>query len=283
MTDLTDLIEQLATVDEWPEPDLLQAILDQGEAAIEPLRAIIQAAEDTWSTIFAARLLASLNAQSAVPDLVNLYRDLDGDILDILLGPIASLGEAVIAPALAVAQMTDLRWYPRAMAANVAGDAAGTEPRLCQQVAVVLRTLLARSLAQVAAGLPLNEDEQMLISSWVSDLAHLADPEARPMIEAAFDADLVDDFMIGRDTVEDMYRRPDRWRHPRDAANWLVRYRESYRSHLAALKREARESKQPQPRTAQSASPAAKPGRNDPCWCGSGKKYKHCHLAQDRA
>ncbi|MEE8555202.1 MAG: methionyl aminopeptidase [bacterium] len=23
------------------------------------------------------------------------------------------------------------------------------------------------------------------------------------------------------------------------------------------------------------------PGRNDPCWCGSGKKYKKCHLARD--
>lgn len=22
-------------------------------------------------------------------------------------------------------------------------------------------------------------------------------------------------------------------------------------------------------------------GRNDPCWCGSGKKYKHCHYRQD--
>jgi uncharacterized protein YecA (UPF0149 family) len=22
-------------------------------------------------------------------------------------------------------------------------------------------------------------------------------------------------------------------------------------------------------------------GRNDPCWCGSGKKYKHCHLDED--
>ena len=22
-------------------------------------------------------------------------------------------------------------------------------------------------------------------------------------------------------------------------------------------------------------------GRNDPCWCGSGKKYKHCHMRQD--
>lgn len=25
----------------------------------------------------------------------------------------------------------------------------------------------------------------------------------------------------------------------------------------------------------------AKPGRNDPCWCGSGKKYKKCHLDAD--
>jgi len=24
-------------------------------------------------------------------------------------------------------------------------------------------------------------------------------------------------------------------------------------------------------------------GRNDPCWCGSGKKYKHCHLKSDRS
>ena len=23
-------------------------------------------------------------------------------------------------------------------------------------------------------------------------------------------------------------------------------------------------------------------GRNEPCWCGSGKKYKHCHMRQDR-
>jgi len=23
------------------------------------------------------------------------------------------------------------------------------------------------------------------------------------------------------------------------------------------------------------------PGRNDVCWCGSGKKYKKCHLHQD--
>ncbi len=26
-----------------------------------------------------------------------------------------------------------------------------------------------------------------------------------------------------------------------------------------------------------------KPGRNDPCWCGSGKKYKNCHYREDQA
>lgn len=27
----------------------------------------------------------------------------------------------------------------------------------------------------------------------------------------------------------------------------------------------------------------ARPGRNEPCYCGSGKKYKHCCLAKDEA
>jgi tetratricopeptide (TPR) repeat protein len=29
-------------------------------------------------------------------------------------------------------------------------------------------------------------------------------------------------------------------------------------------------------------APQRRPGRNDPCWCGSGKKYKHCHMRADR-
>jgi hypothetical protein len=27
--------------------------------------------------------------------------------------------------------------------------------------------------------------------------------------------------------------------------------------------------------------PTPRCGRNDPCWCGSGKKYKRCHLVDD--
>jgi hypothetical protein len=34
-------------------------------------------------------------------------------------------------------------------------------------------------------------------------------------------------------------------------------------------------------RRSASAVPGHKPGRNDPCWCGSGQKYKDCHLRRD--
>jgi|GEM_PF-385462 hypothetical protein len=27
--------------------------------------------------------------------------------------------------------------------------------------------------------------------------------------------------------------------------------------------------------------PNVRPGRNEPCWCGSGKKYKKCHEPAD--
>lgn len=29
--------------------------------------------------------------------------------------------------------------------------------------------------------------------------------------------------------------------------------------------------------------PARSLGRNDQCWCGSGRKYKHCHLREDES
>ena len=31
----------------------------------------------------------------------------------------------------------------------------------------------------------------------------------------------------------------------------------------------------------QECPPSVTPGRNDPCWCGSGRKYKKCHLPQE--
>ena len=51
------------------------------------------------------------------------------------------------------------------------------------------------------------------------------------------------------------------------------------------VKRPMKPSDQPLPRATAAApreSPERKPSRNGPCWCGSGKKYKHCHMAADQ-
>ncbi|HEY8429089.1 MAG TPA: SEC-C metal-binding domain-containing protein, partial [Sandaracinaceae bacterium] len=37
----------------------------------------------------------------------------------------------------------------------------------------------------------------------------------------------------------------------------------------------------PKPQTVKRDKP--KVGRNEPCWCGSGKKYKNCHYREDQA
>jgi hypothetical protein len=34
-------------------------------------------------------------------------------------------------------------------------------------------------------------------------------------------------------------------------------------------------------KSANESDAGVKPGRNEPCWCGSGKKYKKCHLSED--
>ncbi len=54
----------------------------------------------------------------------------------------------------------------------------------------------------------------------------------------------------------------------------------------AARRPQLRTNRQGQPAPATRASRASgrsrRLGRNDPCWCGSGKKYKDCHLREDR-
>ncbi len=46
------------------------------------------------------------------------------------------------------------------------------------------------------------------------------------------------------------------------------------------MARNIRTNREPvQPQTMRKSGPEL--GRNDPCWCGSGKKYKHCHMQSD--
>jgi len=56
----------------------------------------------------------------------------------------------------------------------------------------------------------------------------------------------------------------------------------SVQSSREASSKPKAESKKPEPaRKPVGAATGVKLGRNDPCWCGSGKKYKNCHMQSD--
>ncbi len=128
----------------------------------------------------------------------------------------------------------------------------------------------------------------------VCELTALADPEARDLIKTAFALDMVE-FLIDEAYVERHYKNgggpPDK------LTDWLGSYKQEYRRRFVDPPKPVPRPRMPVPHndgrsepltslppamataTIRKTGPAV--GRNEPCWCGSGKKYKKCHLAKD--
>jgi hypothetical protein len=277
VTNINDLIAQLIAAEDWPAPDLLQAILDHGEAAVAPLMAILDD-QDSPAHEYAAQLLVSLKAQQAILSIARLFHWYEFDILEVYADVLGAFGPPALDAALSLITDPQLDWYQHAMASEAAKQAAGGDPVLQARVAAVLREQLANLIARAGT---FTDDDYDAVGWLISDLADLADPEARPLIDAAFAADLVGETIINQNDVERIYRRQEPMRP--GLGDWLAHYRADYAARQAALKREIRRAALPQPRMVTPTGAAPKPGRNDPCWCGSGKKYKQCHLKHDRA
>ena len=133
----------------------------------------------------------------------------------------------------------------------------------------------------------------------VGALATIADSLAFDTIMTAFDEGLVDESVISRDYVIKAY--DDEEPHEDDPDyNWLSAYREDYATYIESLNPSPPSSTLPRPKyryedrydegeppldipvTEPIRRTTPKVGRNDPCWCGSGKKFKKCHLGKDK-
>jgi hypothetical protein len=138
----------------------------------------------------------------------------------------------------------------------------------------------------------------------VGALADLGDPVARDAITTAFEEGLVDEAVVDQDEVECGYEYFSQRKVLEPATDWLSIYREDYEAHLESLNPPCTPPRiyVPPPRYGIVSPPyepddlepvqdtavtppirntGPKLGRNDPCWCGSGQKYKKCHLGQD--
>ena len=267
---------------DWPSPALLDEIIACGEAAVRPLEDLLT--PDLWDaaqeddkaaslSYYALGLLGSLNTPAAIPALVRAFPLVDEDTQEWMSDWLVPLGPAVIEPLFSVITNDTLGEYHRATASNIAVELAGDDPARRARVGGVLRGVVADYLARFDG---LTEAQQMVVTFYSSDLVDLADPEARPMLEAALADGRIDDDFFDQEALEEAYREGGRT-HNFTRTPWLERYRADYQQHQATEMFDALEGEPVQ----EPVVLGKRLGRNDPCWCGCGKKYKKCHLTED--
>jgi hypothetical protein len=281
-------------------------------------------------------ILGAIRSPTAIPVLAEIVRRYPEDSGELAAEVLGDLGAVAFEPLLEVLRDPGMKGYPRAHVIEAAKRAADPtlKARLAEALRPLLAAAIEQVREEVKKQAAESEDDEDRVDRdekdiahspaemvspaererayassspemhpseevafLISDLADLADPEARDLIKTAFREDLVDEWIVDEKSVEESYRKGgERIRPSRD---WLELYRERYREHLEDLKRPrpARGPHDDLPRTAGYREMAYEPpplqppetirntgpklGRNDPCWCGSGKKYKKCHWGKD--
>jgi len=264
------LVRQLIDTGERLPKELRRDILHLGDAGVTALLEILEDETLTqidspgkgWAPIHAVELLGDLRAATAVePMLRALARTDPLDILhDRVLSSLPKIGAPVVAPALCAAASAD-------------------EETL-------------ESVASVLARVGLHDDRilDLLLAqlrrapAFAGNLAEYGDPRALPSLLEALDAFELDEsgnpfanhaLIEIRSAIEELggtltAEQQLKCRRGQAAA-------ESFRRELL----ERLEARADAPPPVAPAREHDRPGRNDPCWCGSGKKYKRCHLDAD--
>ena len=252
---------------EWPDylalgltsdhvPDLIRMVQD------EDLHLAMSDTAEVWAPVHAWRALALLQAEDAVKPLIGLFARIDEHqddwVAEDLPEALGVLGPAAI---------LDLRDYladaSHGQWARVAASASLSK--------IGTRHPEARTecLAILAGQLEdFGHMDPTLNALVISSLIDLKAVEAASVIRRAFAAKRVDLSVEGdwEDVQISLGLLRER-RTPRPRLNFSGLFDSS-----------------PSPDEQEQATrkPDKKLGRNDPCWCGSGKKYKHCHMRSDQ-
>lgn len=234
---------------------------------------------DFFTHLHLLALFAEWREEEAWPVLLRLLRRLDQEryeaIHDIgdkyLVSLIASLMPEKIASLDEIQALLETREISTWLRVDLLDALA-----LCEGKGVLPREALVSRLRHVLAmerefqlSLDFDAREEILPTVMLALLAKMEDAQSIPLVQPLFDEGLIDrrymggaaeyiDHMQGKKVWREKY--PPKWVD--DATVFLKRH--FYQP--------------PKEKTRQVASVSRKPGRNDPCPCGSGKKYKKCCL-----
>ena len=292
----TPLLETLRTAGRTPSLDLIRQCLERKAEltpgllemlATNPREAYdIEERDDPrlLAPVHAGNLLIAYEEPQAIPIFVEIFRDPDRAYLyEWFVGVLHPFGEQLIEPLGKIIRDADAFDYGRAIATEVLTRVGRRYPELRPAIISELIPVLPDD-DEVEAALEAGYDEIPAIWSWVaSALADLSAEEALPRVRELSERGLFLVEVIG--DTEELEQRFAKEPEPVRPFNILDTYRylhereKQWTAQQIEQERAARassEHKRVQP-GGPTVRSVPKVGRNDPCPCGSGRKYKHCH------
>lgn len=249
----------LRLVDAGPDlpPRLRRTVLELKDLAITPLLDILVDEElaSGYAPSHAASLLGDLRAAAAIDPMLDLLQDTEWDDLlhDAIVQALPKIGAPIVEPALRAYAACDDFDFRLSLADALAR--CGTRDD--------------RILARLLELLEIEPDGAAM------HLADYGDPRAIEHMSRSFDA-YVPVPTVGPLGNQDLIEL--RCAIEQLGGSLTPAQVDKYDQATEPLERWRRQ-------RAASTPPqrAERPGRNDPCWCGSAKKYKRCHLDSDAA
>ena len=292
--ELGALLAQLRAAGEDPPGSLLDDILRYGRDAVAPLLDVVVGypgddpdADERlyWATYHAIVLLGKLRAAEAIGPILALLDEDDDFIGGYMAEGLGQIGQPAIEPLRTALFASGADVYGVTRAANALARLAEIHPEHRREIVSILTE-------RIDADIP-NDDPYALRAFLISDLADMRAHEAKLSIDRAFDADLVDETVIDRETYQMIMDRPE-GTSPDDALRPLFENpRPAFRpgslgARLFGSLGEDVSGPGAQASVAEDGALATvatrrpqpfgrKVGRNELCPCGSGKKYKRCH------
>jgi hypothetical protein len=299
---LQDLMEQVEMGEEWPDPEILEAIVAKGGDAIEPLREIVRYGtlhpDDAPAAGVAAGLLGELQAQVAVHDLLQLLRQGDDEAMDWTVDALKAIGDIPLGELGAIIRDPELDGERRELAIDVFEHITDDRAEAEGPLVAILSDLLA---GVVGAAKSVTVEGVELTNRIVHALLRLGAASARPLVDAALKAGLIDQDVVTSGEHAARYRTPASSRQV-PGRTFLDKYQEQYEKNPeeddefecewdddeedGGSEEWDDDEEEDADELGEPVAPvrvAEKVGRNDPCPCGSGKKFKKCCLGKSEA
>ena len=231
---------------------------------------------DAWSPIHALHLLGGMKTAEALQVLIDTLRDRGEDIGDWLTEDmpsiLANFGTSAVEPLKEMVLDDSLDDFVRGAVATALVVIAHNHTEYREPVITLFRQIVKEVNVKRA-----EDVNYTFITLIVADLAELKDPDAFEDIKQAFENELIDEFFIDFDDIQRIYGTSDKdmhyHRHEKDPMDHFSpkNIERLYKISYATKKKQ----------TKKYQVNKKKIGRNDPCPCGSGKKYKKCCLRKD--